>query len=238
MEKNNFILYTDYFEQIQMLTIEQRGVLLTACMLYQMGEELPEMDAITRMCFMFISADIRRNNEKYEKIVERRAEAGRKGGYKKWENLAKLANASDASENLANLAKASKSSDKDKDNDKEKDNVNVNVNVNESQSDGVDGLTEQNPSLIPTVKEVDAYIRANNLRVNAFVFYAYYQKEHWTDKNGQPIKDWQAVCLAWHKNGHTEKEEQKRKPSKGRWNDYEQRTYTEDELEGLLVETE
>ena len=28
--KNNFILYTDYFEQIKLLSVEQRGVLLTA----------------------------------------------------------------------------------------------------------------------------------------------------------------------------------------------------------------
>ena len=117
-EKKSFLMYTDYYEQIKMLTLEQRGALLTAIMAYQVGEDLPEMDAMTKMAFSFISADMRRDNEKYEEIVERRRESGRKGGYQKAanqreSNLANVASASFAKTNLANVA----------------DNVNVKSNI-------------------------------------------------------------------------------------------------------------
>ena len=82
MDKSSFILYTDYYEQIELLTIEQRGVLLTACMLYQLGRELPEMDPITKMAYMFISADIRRNNESTKLSSRDGVKRGRKGASK------------------------------------------------------------------------------------------------------------------------------------------------------------
>jgi len=78
--KNTFIMYTDWFTHIELLNMEQRGQLLTALMLYQMGKNVPEMDSVVNMAFSFICADMERNNAKYEAICEKRKEAGLKGG--------------------------------------------------------------------------------------------------------------------------------------------------------------
>ena len=78
--KNGFVLYADYIEQVEMLEAEQAKALFLAVLKYASGEELPEMDLPTRLAFSFIRKQIDRENEKYQKTVEARKEAGAKGG--------------------------------------------------------------------------------------------------------------------------------------------------------------
>ena len=78
--KNGFVLYTDYIEQVEMLEAEQVKALFLAVLKYASGEKLPEMDLPTRLVFSFIRKQIDRENEKYQKTVEARKEAGAKGG--------------------------------------------------------------------------------------------------------------------------------------------------------------
>lgn len=78
--KNSFVLYTDYMEQMELLTMEQRGILLTALFAYQSGADPPQMDGVTAMAFSFIKARIDKDNERYEKTCDARREAGKQGG--------------------------------------------------------------------------------------------------------------------------------------------------------------
>lgn len=195
MDKNSFILYTDYFEQIEMLTIEQRGVLLTALMLSQMGEELPEMESTTKMAFMFISADIRRNNEKYKRIIERRKEAGRKGGQAKQANLANLANATFAKH---------KENVNDNDNDKDKDNENVNDNEKDNVNDTLsppNPLTgaESGSVVTPSLSEIRDYCTERNSNIDPEEFYDFYSSKGWLIGK-TPMKDWKAAFRGWERN--------------------------------------
>ena len=91
--KNGFILYTDYIEQIEMLEADQAKALFLAVLKYASGEELPEMDLPTRLVFSFIRNQIDRENEKYERTVEARKEAGRKGGRPEKQMVYEKANA-------------------------------------------------------------------------------------------------------------------------------------------------
>lgn len=78
--KDSFVLYTGYMEHIGLMDMEQRGVLLTALMMYVSGNELPDMDGITQMAFSFIKSQIDRDTGKYEEICRKRSEAGKTGG--------------------------------------------------------------------------------------------------------------------------------------------------------------
>lgn len=78
--RDSFVLYSSYSDQIELLTMEQRGILLTAIYKYVSGKDLPEMDGITNMAFSFIRTSLDRDAEKYEKKCEARREAGKKGG--------------------------------------------------------------------------------------------------------------------------------------------------------------
>ena len=73
--KETFLLRHDFFPQIKMLTMEQRGRLLTAIYAHATEEELPEMDELTTLCFGFIRASLDANAKKYYAECEQNREA-------------------------------------------------------------------------------------------------------------------------------------------------------------------
>lgn len=110
-EKDSFVLYNSYYDLIEDLNMEQRGLLLTAILEHARGENQPVLDPIVKIAYRVIAAQLDRDHKKWEETCARRAEAGRKGGIAKANNAkqdaANLASASGAKQNVANLAKAS-----------------------------------------------------------------------------------------------------------------------------------
>ena len=78
--KGSFVLYAEYLENIELLSMEQRGVLITALMKYVSGLDIPDMDAATTIAFSFIRSKIDKDQKKYEEVCSKRAEAGKMGG--------------------------------------------------------------------------------------------------------------------------------------------------------------
>lgn len=78
--KESFVLYVKYLENIEMLSMEQRGVLITALMSYVSDKDIPDMDGMTAMAYSFIKSQIDRDFEKYEETCRKRSEAGKLGG--------------------------------------------------------------------------------------------------------------------------------------------------------------
>lgn len=120
MKKDSFVLYTEYMEQVELLSMEQRGILLTAIFAYVSDAELPDMDGITKMAFAFIKSRIDKDTEKYAKTIEKRKEAGKLGGRPKTNGF---------SEKQEKAKKANGFSEKQNNPVYDNDNVNVNVNV-------------------------------------------------------------------------------------------------------------
>lgn len=71
--KNSFVLYADYLEQFEMLSMEERGRLITAILLYVSDKELPEMNGAEKMAFSFIRSTLDKHNQKYKGRRETRA---------------------------------------------------------------------------------------------------------------------------------------------------------------------
>ena len=78
--RDSFLLFTEYKEQIEMLSDEQAGALMKAIFCYVADEELPTMDTITKMAFSFIKAAMNRADTSYQRKVEANRENGRLGG--------------------------------------------------------------------------------------------------------------------------------------------------------------
>ena len=100
----SFIVYHDSWASAKLLSYEQLGKLFTA--LYAEsgaeGVEAPELDLPTNCVFQWMAARLQANKKKYEETVERRREAGKKGGLAKASNAKqKLANASNAKQTVA-----------------------------------------------------------------------------------------------------------------------------------------
>lgn len=117
--KESFVLYVKYLDNIEMLSMEQRGILITALMSYVAGKDIPDMDGMTAMAYSFIKSQIDRDFEKYEETCRKRSESGKLGGRPK---------AKDYEEKQRKAKKANGFSEKQNnpDNDNEYDNDNEN----------------------------------------------------------------------------------------------------------------
>jgi hypothetical protein len=82
---SNILLKLTSLGKLKFLTMEERGVLLTNAYHFHTGDELIEMTPITEMLFMDLAEVFEYNIEKYQTIVERNRENGKKGGSKKKE---------------------------------------------------------------------------------------------------------------------------------------------------------
>ncbi|WP_434689762.1 DUF6291 domain-containing protein [Hungatella sp. SB206] len=195
--KNSFVMYTDYMEQVSMLSREQRGDLFTAIMAYASNTELPNMDGVTMMAFCFIRSQMDRDRSKYQETIEKRREAGKQGGRPK-------ANGSDEKAKKANgfSEKQTEAKKADNDNVNENDNVDVNVNDNEDENEkekkkGTNVPKENSRFVPPSVENVIEYCRENDYRyVDANHFVDFYISKNWyVGKN--KMKDWKAAVRNW-----------------------------------------
>ena len=108
-EKKGFVIYNDYLQHLELMSLEERGIFITALLRYSSGLELPEMDGMVKMAFSFAKAQMNRDEDKYLQTSEKRRESGRQGGIASGKKRAKKneaneANASVASKNEANEA--------------------------------------------------------------------------------------------------------------------------------------
>jgi len=100
-EKISFVLYGSYEEQVNMLTDEQAGKLFKGVFKYVRTGEKQNNDPMVKLMLSVIGHQLDIDAQKYAEKIERRKEAGRKGGLQKAKNLA---NASNATNDVANLA--------------------------------------------------------------------------------------------------------------------------------------
>lgn len=125
--KDGFILHSSAKEIIENLNPEQVKTLMLAMLAHNDGEELPEMDAVVKMAFIPMRQQMDRENEKYQETCRKRAEAGMSGGTAKQTNaskskqmVAKEANASKSKQRVANLADKDTDTEADTETDTEK----------------------------------------------------------------------------------------------------------------------
>ncbi|MBQ7139945.1 MAG: hypothetical protein IJO32_00400 [Bacilli bacterium] len=80
MGKNSFILYTDYEEKLAPLSDKELGEIIRNIFVYLRTGKVQKMDRALSFVFNFIKVELDKNNENYERIVERNKENGKKGG--------------------------------------------------------------------------------------------------------------------------------------------------------------
>lgn len=119
LKKKSFILHVDSLDVLSDLSDEQAGKLFKAMLAFHKGEEI-ELDPLTKMAFNFFKNQFIRDNEKYIKTCEARAQAGSKGGKQKQHNLA---NASKSKQKVAKVADNESDSDSDSKKDNKKDKL-------------------------------------------------------------------------------------------------------------------
>lgn len=81
-KKKSFVLYGEYIQQVSMLSDEQAGKLLKGLLTRANDDPVGDFngDGMVEMAYAFITAQIDRDNEKWEKKKKARSENGSKGG--------------------------------------------------------------------------------------------------------------------------------------------------------------
>ena len=106
--KKSFVLYNDYIKHIEKLSDEEAGQLFKALFHYSEQNEVPCLSPRADMAFSFISEQLQRDAEKYEKKCARNRESIQKRWQKeKNEAVAKNATVQDTNEqNTQNTQKS------------------------------------------------------------------------------------------------------------------------------------
>ena len=217
--KPNIILYLSYYDSIKNMTERQKGQLLDLLFLYQLGEDLPNVDPVVNMAFSFISADIRRNNEKYEDISEKRRAAGKKGVEAK-KKASKLANEANACKENVNVNVKENETENVK--DKEKENVCVTVSRTREDDDTHDTHDPQSDPTgnKPTMEQIVMENQIEGYKLNGQSlrdFYEYNDERDWKMDWRKALKRWAA------KERERSKNPAKQSPA-GRFNNFEARS--------------
>lgn len=80
--KDGVIIYLSHFKSVEALPDSDLGALFRAVFVFASGET-PDVPSHLQIAFNFITSQIERDSEKYDRIVEKRRESGRLGGQAK-----------------------------------------------------------------------------------------------------------------------------------------------------------
>lgn len=202
-ERNSFVLYLDYWNHIERLSLKQRGILMTAIFSHAQDNEKPEMDAVTSMAFSFISSQLDRDRDKWEETRRVRVEAGKKGGAVSGQKRKQT-------KQMLNLLETSEQSESNEAvNVTVTDTVTVNgtVTVNEKNKTADKSPSHSNSSrfIPPSVDQVKAYCIDRGNKIDPQVFVDFYTSKGW--KVGkEKMKDWKAAVRTWECRDNTSNE--------------------------------
>ena len=206
MMKDTTIIYNSIVEKFEKLDDAQFGKLMRAALKYSSTGEVPELDdVIVSLAFDFIKVDIDANNAKYQKVCEKRRQAGAKGGLAKAsKSKQELANASNSYQELASDSKASKSKQelanvaKLADTDSESDSDSESEFIYDKQK-RERREKKSNDFSPPTPDEVFDYCLNNQIAIDTDEFFNHYASQDWLKANGMPITNWKACVRSWAK---------------------------------------
>lgn len=215
-------VYYDFEERTEGLSDSEKGRLLLAMLRYASTKQTQLLSGNERFVFPSFKKDIDRDLETYAT----KAENGSKGGTASSKIKQTEANASNGQANASTIKNKNKTKTKTKTKSEEQDQ--------EEECGGA--KAPQAPArrfTPPTVDDVRLYCQERGNQVDPQRFVDFYASKGWK-VGSQPMKDWQACVRTWEQrderspssgyaSGYTRPENPK--------NHYEQRTYTNDELE-------
>ena len=173
MAKNSFILYHDQKEVIDELDDEQAGKLIKAIYEYNVNKKLTLTGAL-KLVFIPFKNSFDRNDDKWDDIVKKRSEAGKKGMEKRWKAEQNITNDNKCYQTITNIT----------------DSVSVSV------SDSVSVINIDYPRTHTEVFDFCFFLFPNcvekDLENSCKKFYNYYQEKKWTGVN-----DWKVKAEIW-----------------------------------------
>lgn len=228
-KRPGMVLYHDKYRALSALSDHDFRLVIDALMRYSETGEQAEISGYLGAIYQLLAAKLDEDIARYDRTVEARREAGRKGGY------AKAAKAAEESERLANagktkqkLANAANQSQSPISNQSQKGNQ---ISLPLPPRGKEDGERE-----IPTVEEIVEYGKeAGYERVDeatARSFIGQQAARGWLDSSGNEIRDWKSWFSGWYTRNVVASIRPVTQPTSMQ---YEQRAYTPEELRALTA---
>ena len=230
-KRPGMVLYHDKYRALSALSDHDFRLVIDALMRYSETGEQAEISGYLGAIYQLLAAKLDEDIARYDRTVEARREAGRKGGYAKAAKAAeeseRLANAGKTKQKLANAANQSQSPIS-----------NQSQKGNQSQKSlplppqGKEGGERE----IPTVEEIVEYGKeAGYERVDeatARSFIGQQAARGWLDSSGNEIRDWKSWFSGWYTRNVVASIRPVTQPTSMQ---YEQRAYTPEELRALTA---
>ena len=191
VSKNSFVLYHDMRGPLELLNDEERGRLFSAIFAYSEEGIEPTFTGSLQLAFAFVKTALDRDAAAWEKTVEERRKAGRKGGKQRAANQAKATFASRKEANQATQAVT----------------VTVPVPVPDTVPvpDRESNPADKPPRFIPpSLEEVTAYCQERGNTVDPQAFVDFYAAKGWKIGN-QKMVDWKAAVRTWEGKGRKQR---------------------------------
>lgn len=183
-----FMLYHSFYSQFELLSMEERGELITNIFLYMRTGTVPEMSLILKMAFSSIKDTLDRDSLSYENKCKLNAENGKKGG------RPRKAGGYDFSEKTERFFEKAKKADKDKeedkDTDKEKDKDNDTDTEVEEELLNESALT---PTTTRIEKEIKDFLESRGVPP-AYIEYVEKRAVYYSEAVGKDVGE---LVLEW-----------------------------------------
>ena len=229
-DRNSFVLYTDYAKHLELLDMSQRGALITAIFAHESGTEMPTMDAVTTMAFSFICSQLDRDREKYESVIAKRSEAGKRSAEARQNKTEQDATKATSVEFVE--TKRTKGNKREQTPTNPTDNDTDTDNDNDTDTDIKGGVGGKRKRFTPpSLEEVSAYCAERKNNVDPAGFIDFYVSKNWMVGKSK-MTDWKASVRTWERR---EREAPKQTAKPNRFNNFEQRDYDYDSIEAQLM---
>lgn len=190
-KKNSFVVYDNWSTLLCGLPDEEAGKLIKAICAYKLGMFEAIDDPVIAAMFTMIKDKLDEDAQAYDETCKTRAENGKKGADKRWNNSKtkqEIANAINDMANDSKLCQNMADNDTDTDNDTK--------NVKEKESKKKSGDKPHSVFVPPTVEEVREYCKERNNQVEPQSFIDFYSSKGWMIGKNK-MKDWKAAVRTW-----------------------------------------
>ena len=176
-------LFTDFLQDVEPLSFEERGRLITAMLIYMEDGTEPGLIGNERILWGTMKKGMDKQKETYAELCER----NKKNITARYETLPE---STTSYETLPEATSGMK---------------NKNKNKNKNNKEILSKESTKKGSVPPTVEEVRAYCIERGNGINAEQFVASYQQKGWkVGKARTPMEDWKAAVRYWETTGYND----------------------------------
>lgn len=186
MGRPGVMVYFDLRPCLNRLSLREKGMLFDAILAYGQEQKLPEFRGALGVAWDFVQPDIDRDNKRYDQIVEKRREAGRKGGAVIRKQIQANASADQQTKPTTTTTTTPTTT--------------TTTTTTPTVEKEIRIEADKPPAPVvfspPEVKEVRAYCEGKGYHVDPETFVDYYTANGWMVGRNR-MKDWKAAVRRW-----------------------------------------